>query len=150
VRSLFKDVFEVNQDDDFALHDSVLPETARAYANDVGDGPKEADLHIDMTGGANSRWNKRVTEILLSKLKDSREEDQWQLPHHSDAYLEELIKERLKRIMKVWAASQCRQKLSGEVESWDEVKQRLIAQKEAQLLVNRHATRHRAVSRLLH
>jgi hypothetical protein len=150
VRALFKDVFEVNQDDDFALHDSVLPETARAYANDVGDGPKEADLHIDMMGGSNSMWNKKVTEILLSKLKDCREEDQWQLPYRSDAYLEELIKERLKRVMKVWAASQRRPKMLGGVESWDEVEQRLVAQKEAQLLVNRHATRRRAVSRLFY
>jgi hypothetical protein len=90
-----------------------------------------------------------VIAILLSKLKDSGKEDKWQLPHRSDAYLEELIKERLKRVMKVWAVSQRRQNMSGEVESWDEVEQRLVAQKEAQLLVNRHATRCRAVSNCL-
>lgn len=53
--AIFKDLFKVNQDDDFALHDSVLPETARAYTNNAADGLKEADLRIDMMGRANSR-----------------------------------------------------------------------------------------------
>ena len=78
--------------------------------------------------------------VLIGTRKDSRTEDKWPLPHRSDAYLEDMIKECLRRVIKIWTASQRKPKKSGELESWDEVEQRLVVQKEAQLLVNRHAT----------
>ena len=146
VRALFKDVFEVNQDDDFALYHSILPETARAYASGDGDGPDMNALRINMIGGVNSRWNQKVLDILLVKLKDVREKDQWSLPNRSDMYLADLIKDRLKRAVKVWAKSQRKTNNAGTLESWDDVEQRLVAEKEGQLLLNRHATQRRNVS----
>jgi hypothetical protein len=145
-----KQVFKINQDEDFALHQSVTPQTADAYSNGEGEGPDENDLHIDMMGALNSEWNKKVLEILLAKLKDVRKEEKWSLPNRSDDYLAALIKDRMKRAMRKWTASQRKTNQSGELETWDDVEQRLVAQKEAQLVANRHATRRRNVSRQSH
>jgi hypothetical protein len=123
MRALFKDLFEVNQDVDFALYHSILPETACAYASGDGDGPDMNDLRIDMIGGVNSRWNQKVLNILLVKLKDVREKDQWSLPNRSDRYLADLIKDHLKCAVKVWAKSQCKTNNAGILESWDDVEQ---------------------------
>jgi hypothetical protein len=145
VRALFKKEFAVNQDEDFALHDCVTAEIARAYDNG-GDGPDENDLHLDMAGGINSTWNEDVRAILLAKLKDARREEGWSLPRRSDWYLTDLIKERFSRVVRVWQTCQRRTKKSGELESWDEVEQRVVAQKEAELLIKRHTTRRRNAS----
>ena len=146
VRALFKDVFEVNQDDDFALYHSIRPETACAYASGDGDGSDMNALRIDTIGGVNSQWNQKVLDILLVKLKDVMEKDQWSLPNRSDMYLADLIKDCLKCAVKVWAKRQRKKNNAGTLESWDDVEQRLVAEKEGQLLLNRHATRRRNVS----
>jgi len=149
-RALMKQVFKINQDEDFALHQSVTPQTADAYSKGEGEGPDENDLHIDMMGALNSEWNKKVLEILLAKLKDARKEEKWSLPNRSDDYLAALIKDRMKRAMRKWTASQRKTNQSGGLETWNEVEQRLVAQKEAQLVATRHATRRRNVSRQSH
>ncbi|KIM85943.1 hypothetical protein PILCRDRAFT_775973 [Piloderma croceum F 1598] len=142
-RALMKQVFGTNKDEDFALHQSVTPQIADAYSKGEEEGPDENDLHIDMMGRLDSEWNKKVLEILLAKLKDVRKEGEWSLPNRSDDYLAALIKDRMKRAMRAWAASQRKTNQSGELETWDDVEQRLVAQKEAQLVTNRHATRRR-------
>jgi hypothetical protein len=147
VRALYRKEFHVKQDDDFAMHNSTLPEIARAYNEGEGDGPDSDDLHIDMIGGVNSKWNKEVLHILLAKLKHTRKVEKWALPKRSDSYFAELLKDRYKRAVNVWQRSQRGTNGSGELETWDEVEQRLVAQKEVQLLVNRHTTRRRNVSR---
>ena len=136
-------MFGINQDDDFALLRSAPPEGTSAYESGEGDGPDADDLHIDMMGGLNSEWNKRVLEILLAKLKDVREEEKWSLPNRSDKYLAELIRDRLKKAIRTWVGSQRRTTNSGGLETWDQVEQRLVAQREAQLSATRHATRRR-------
>lgn len=149
-RALMKQVFGTNKDEDFALHQSVAPQIADSYSKGEGEGPDENDLRIDMMGALDSEWNKKVLKILLAKLKDTREEEEWLLPNRSDDYLAALIKDRMKRAMRMWAASQCKTNQSGELETWDDVEKRLIAQKDAQLVTNRHATRRRNVSRQSH
>jgi hypothetical protein len=139
-------VFGTKQDEDFALHQSVDPQIVNAYSNGNGEGPDGKDLRIDMMGKLNSVWNKKVLEILLVKLKDAREQEEWSLLNRSDDYLAALIKDHMKQAMGMWTASQCKTKQSGELETWDEVEQQLVAQKEAQLTTNRHATRRQNVS----
>jgi hypothetical protein len=150
VHRLFKKVFEVNQDDDFATHECVLPTIARAYDSGDGDGPDSDDLHFDMIGRVNSRWNQAVFDILLTKLKDAKEEENSLLPNRSDDYLVNLIKKHYKRVATVWQRSQRKTNDLGDLETWDTVEQQLVAQKEVKLLANRHATRRCNVSKQLH
>jgi hypothetical protein len=113
--ALMKQVFGTNKDKDFALHQSVAPQIADAYSKGEEEGPDENDLHIDMMGTLDLEWNKKVLEILLAKLKDARKEDEWSLPNRSDDYLGALIKDRMKRAMRMWAASQRKTNQSGEL-----------------------------------
>lgn len=143
-------MFNVTQDDDFAMYQSVPLENVEEYNKGNGDGPNPDKLQLDMMGSPDSQWNKAVLGLLLEKLKDAREAEKWQLPERSDKYLMDLIRERFKRAVTIWKKSQPRKTAAGELETWDQVEQRLIAWKDAQLVMNRHVTRRRNVSRHAH
>ena len=147
-RELFKKVFDVSQDDEFATYVSVAPAVVQAYINGDRDGPDPAKLQFDMRAGPDSQWNQRVLGILLEKFKDVRETENWPLPDRSDKYFADLIRERFKRAATVWHSSQRRKTTSGELETWDEVEQRLVDRKDGQLATNRHATRRRNVRKM--
>jgi hypothetical protein len=139
-------VFDIAQDDDFAMYNTVPPEIVEAYNKGEGNAPDPNKLQLDMIGGPDSQWNKTVLGLLLEKFKDARETENWQLPDRSDKYLADLIRERYKRVATIWKNSQRRKTTTGELETWDQVEQRLIGWKDAQLVTNRHATRRRNVS----
>lgn len=143
-------MFDVSQDDDFATYVSIAPAIVQAYNSGDGDGPDPANLQLDMRAGPDSQWNQQALKILLDKLKDARTAENWPLPDRSDKYLADLIRERFKRAATVWQSSQRRKTISGELETWDEVEQRLIARKDGQLVTNRHATRRRNVRMVAH
>jgi hypothetical protein len=71
------------------MHDSVSPEVATQYAMGEEDGPDPNDLHLDMNGGPDSDWNKKVRSILVNNLQLMQEEDE--LPERSNEYVEELV-----------------------------------------------------------
>ena len=134
------------QDDDFAMYESVSPTIIQAYNDGEGDGPNPDNLQLDMASGPKSQWNKAALGILLEKFKDTRTEEQWSLPDRSDKYLADLIRERFRRVTLIWQKSRHQKTNSGELETWDQVENRVIARKDAHLLTNRHATRRRNVS----
>ena len=140
-------MFAINQDDDFAMYNSAPPAIIQAYNDGDGNGPDPDDLQLDMTGGAESQWNKAALGILLEKFKETRRAERWPLPDRSDSYLADLIRERYKRAAAVWKNSQRRTTSSGRLETWEQVENRLVAKKDIQLATNRHGTRRRSVSK---
>ena len=102
MQRLFKKVFDIMQDDDFAMYESVSPTIIQAYNGGEGDGPNPDNLQLDMASGPESQWNKAALGILLEKFKDTRTEEQWSLPDRSDKYLADLIQERFRHVALIW------------------------------------------------
>jgi hypothetical protein len=130
------------------MHDSVSPEVSTQYAMGEHGGPDPNDLHLDMSGGLDSYWNKKVRTILVDKMRLLQQEDE--LPERSDEYVEELVRDRATRIALVWKRSQSRKTATGELETADDVERRIIKHKDRQLIIARHTTRRRNVSRCRH
>jgi hypothetical protein len=74
MRQVFKLVFNVRQDEDFALHASATLQQVHDYSNNVGDGPDPNDLRIDMRGLLSNAWNRGVVEILAEKFHEYRQD----------------------------------------------------------------------------
>jgi hypothetical protein len=86
----------------------------RQYEAGDGAGPDHGNLHIDMRSGPDSVWNKRVIEILLEKLIQKRDEDQWRLPKVSEHYFVDMLRDKVKRVRSYWAATQPRMMGTGD------------------------------------
>ncbi|EGO18430.1 hypothetical protein SERLADRAFT_418884 [Serpula lacrymans var. lacrymans S7.9] len=94
-------------------------------------GPNREDIHFDMRGDMGSEWNKKIFQYLLEYLKQAK--DKWCLPEAPDSYSEDLIIDKFNRVKLYWKAAQWQVNLNDEVETWQEVKKRLITQQEDRL-----------------
>jgi len=124
-------------------HQSANESDVQDYANDMVDGPNPEDLHFDMTTGPDSVWNRRVLELLLEKLK---EEDGDMLPARSDAYWIDLLAKRFINLWTPWNKGQRKMKPSGELETPEEVEDRLSTSVAMDEVRSRKATRRNHVS----
>lgn len=66
---LFKNVFSINQDDNFVMYNSAPPVIIQVYNDGDGNGTDPDHLQLDMTGGANSQWNEAVLGMLLESSR---------------------------------------------------------------------------------
>ena len=132
VRDLFETVFDVNHDEDFTMHEPPSHEEIDNFRRGEGEGPNWDDLHIDMKGNINSKWNNEVVDILLEKLFQKKADPEYwgDMPEKSDMYFEDLILQKLMRARSSWRNAQLHLNEEGELESIDEVKKRMITTKE--------------------
>lgn len=100
-----------------------------------------------MLGGIDSLWNKRIVEMLIRKFRDSEDENSWGLPSRSNFYVEDMIKDRLRRLRTLWRGVQCRVKEDGEMETEEEWEARVTKDQLETLKNARHLTRRQNVSR---
>lgn len=114
------------------------------YAQGEGDGPDADDLHLDMSGALDSKWNNAACTILVAKLQAMQVERR--LPERSNEYLENLVEDRFKRLFPVWKGAQTQQTATGKWETPEDVERRMVKKKEQQLRNARHSTRCRSVS----
>ncbi|KAF8583153.1 hypothetical protein K439DRAFT_1283732, partial [Ramaria rubella] len=103
VRDVFKEMLNMKQDDDIVLHENALKEDINRHQG-LGNGPDPEELRLDMKGEVNSGWNSKAFQILCDKLKMKMED--CILPERSDGYLEELIRDKFKRLRVLWRAIQ--------------------------------------------
>ena len=146
MRNLIKDEFSIENDEDFALQDCPSPETIRAYAQGYGEGPDKRSLQLDLRGKKASKWNEKVAQILLEKLLQKKEDGWMDLPERSDAYFLGFITEKINRARGYWRRAQPHIKDDGEVETLQEVEDRMIISKDESGKNARMRTRRRAVS----
>jgi hypothetical protein len=146
VRDLFKDVFDVEQDQDFGVHESADKTAIRLYEAGEGEGPDHKNLRIDMETGPESKWNERVVDILLQVLKGRRDEEDWRLPAASDRYLTGLITSKMKRVKSYWKEAQPRMTATGKMETPAELEERLNAKDDRYGIMTRESQRRRSVS----
>jgi hypothetical protein len=135
----------VENDEDFALHDCPPSEAICAYSRGHGEGPDEGHLQLDMRGKKPSKWNEMVAQILLDKLLLTKEE--WaDLPERSDAYFLDIIMEKIDRARGYWKRAWPKIKDDGEVETLEEVEERMITSKDKNGKSSCMRMRRRAVS----
>ena len=116
------------------------------YCDGEGDGPNPDDLRIDFNGNKDSHWNVGVQEILLDKLLERRDEDDWRLPDRPNEYFEDMIASRLKALTRVWKKSQPALKRDGQLETPEEVESRVVEERSRQNKKQRPFTRRTHVS----
>lgn len=135
----------MENDEDFALHDFPPLEIIRACAKGHREGPNEKDLQLDMRGKKPSKWNERVAQILLDKLLLTMSDGCADLPERSDAYFLDMITEKIDRARGYWRKAQPKIKDDCEVETLQEVEDRMIVSKDENGKYSRMGTRRRAV-----
>jgi hypothetical protein len=139
-------VFDVTHDDDFAAHEPPSHEEILSFKRG-GEGPIPDNLRIDMKGTISSKWNEAVVDILLEKLLQRKADPEFwgDMPERSDTYFEDLILAKLTRARSTWRNAQPHLNEEGELESIDEVEQRMITTKEERDRRGRAYTRHKTV-----
>jgi hypothetical protein len=145
---LFKDVFDIDQDEDFASHISAADNEVQSFNEDGQGGPDKHDLHFDMKGPSSNRWNQAVIGILAKKLMQSRDA----LPLHMRAperppeYIRDLIKVKFQPCRRCWNEVQPKITARGEREERREVDDRVKSKKITNSKRQRHHTRRVTVS----
>jgi hypothetical protein len=146
VRDVIKDEFGIENDEDFILQDCPPSETIRAYVQGHGKGPDEGNLQLDMRAKKSSEWNERVAQILLEKLLLKKGDGWGDLPERSEAYFLDMITEKIDRARGYWRKAQPQIKDDGEVETLQEVENRMVISKDENGKHARMRTWRRAVS----
>ena len=134
----------MEKDMDVTTKDGADLAIVDAY-NQYSDGADEPDTSapkVDMVGSMDSRWNKRVVEILVQKLRDVEDENEWDLPSRSNFYLQDMIKNQLEPLRILWRRAKYQVKENGEMETDQEWE----ARQAPRLKDARHWTRRQAVS----
>jgi hypothetical protein len=147
-RDLFKEVFDMSQDERFVTHQTAHPQEVDDFINGAGDGPDDKDLHFDMNGLYNNPWNLAVIAKLVEKFKAARlaVPEAIRLPARPDEYIKKMFLDKFKRCRVYWTAARPKKTDVGATESAKEVGTRIYAKKQADLKVQRHATRRLSVS----
>jgi hypothetical protein len=92
-----------------------------------------------MRNKISSEWNKEVMKILLrAVLTKTRTREAWEdLPNHSDDYYMDIIQDQLERARTTWRNAQPKLLESGEIESLEEVEERVIESRDVTTKVRR-------------
>jgi hypothetical protein len=101
-----------------------------------------------MLGNKYSPWNKRIVELLVQKFRDVEDENEneWGLPSRSNFYIQDIIKDTLRRFRMLWRRGQCQLKENGEMETGKEWEERQLERQLERLKDARHLTRRQNVS----
>lgn len=139
-------MFEIQQDEDFWLHASAPDHAVYLYNRNKGPGPSRDKPEFAIGQGIKQPWNQKVVAILVDKIMEKQTAETWGTPEHSAEYYQEMIEERSKRLLGVWREGQAKVLQGGQMETPQEVENRLGQLRDARLRVVRHSTRRRHVS----
>ena len=123
VRDACKQCFRIDSDKDFILHDAARTEDVSEFAEGRGTGPDKDDLHLDALGKMKSTWNKGVVNIILAAIRDDQDNLPITLP--SDAYLSQLIEQKLENLRAIWRRQLARRGPDGSMEDIDQIAKRM-------------------------
>jgi len=126
VWNLFKQVFNVEQDEDFR---SFAPATAKQLEEFLlgGDRPNHNYPQWDMSGAPTSPWNEAIVDILTDRLITELEKIKPPpFPKKTRMYWEVAIHEKFCHIKREWAQAQPHITDTGQIEHADEIEERRI------------------------
>jgi hypothetical protein len=147
VRELFHMVFHFAKDDEYMLHVTASCEVISSFTHGPGTGPDPLDLHWDITTTHNSKWNKKVIDILCSQYTSMYQKDQ--LPSRSCQSIICDIRKKFSQCRNSWRKAQPHMFSDGTRETMQEVGDRLVNQTNKRLRLTRVLTRRATVSHLL-
>lgn len=146
IRSLFKDILGISQDEDFINHSEAGIELIAQFEEHGEPAPNLADLHFDLYGDTRSIWNTTVFDMLRKEFLRREDNVQYyKLPTMSDDFLETLIVDRFTRLKQTWTKGERQFHPDGTTETDGEVQARLIASREVKLKAIRHRERRSTV-----
>lgn len=132
VRNVFKDVYDVECDEDFGGYLSATIAQVKAFEKG-GEGPDDDDPQWDMRGTKSSAWNDEVIRILTEKIWANFEEQPPSFPPKSKEYWKSAVGEKFARIKAVWIRAQPRMTATGKFEDPDELEERRVEDNEKRL-----------------
>ena len=145
--AFFAKTLKYKEDMDFGEHVSATSQEVKEFISNDGPGPSLDDLHLDCHRGKTSLWNKSAMEMMTAEFAEELEADEdmdWsEIPLD---IIEGLVGDRFTRLMGVWRRAQPRIDEDGVIENSKEQEERIVANREAELKVNRHWSRRKAVS----
>ncbi|KAG1901803.1 uncharacterized protein F5891DRAFT_915580, partial [Suillus fuscotomentosus] len=139
VWELFHMVFHFVKDDEYMLHITASHEAISSFTHGPGTGPDPLDLHWDMTTTHNSKWNKKVIDILCSQYTSMYQKDQ--LPSRSCQSIICDIRKKFSQCRNFWRKAQPHMLSNGTRETMQEVGDRLVNQTNERLQLTRVLTR---------
>ncbi|KIM56814.1 hypothetical protein SCLCIDRAFT_29331 [Scleroderma citrinum Foug A] len=144
VRELFKEVFRVNQDEDFISGPLVSIEEVQSFSENLGPGPDPLDLRWDFRHPTSSDWNQAVIVVLMEQLSEMCEREAWTTLPKSDEYWKAAITEKYGRIKVDSMSLHCKDDSS--LEMLQEATMRAMQEKNTKLKKTRRAMCHRDMS----
>ena len=145
VRTLFKNILGITQDDEFINHEEADPTVISSFENTGVPKPTLNDLHFDMLGNVHSIWNTTIFHLLRIRFVEDEKTKGWQLPVMSDEYIESLISDRFTRLKAVWTQGSRQFRFDGHLETQEEIQARLVQSREERLKAARHRERRATV-----
>ncbi|GJJ15451.1 hypothetical protein Clacol_009729 [Clathrus columnatus] len=125
-RDITHKVFDIQQDKDFILHNPPSPEIILG-AHKGTHWPDPSKLLVDTWGQIHSEWNNQVIGILKERVKD--EATLQGLPLCSEAYLLQLVEDRVTKLHVLWREAQPKQDETGNIESLTQLEDHLWKRK---------------------
>ncbi|KAH9478881.1 hypothetical protein JR316_0009343 [Psilocybe cubensis] len=131
IRSVVKDKFGVERDPDFVNHIPPSPGDIMRFETTMRpeDGPKIADLRIDMKGEISSDWNEELVSILVTFATNRKVSQFPDLPHRPQDYLAQMFFQKLERVRTFWRNNQPRATDLGTIETNAEREARVEAKR---------------------
>jgi hypothetical protein len=111
VRTLFNDVFDVEEDADFIHHIPASEADVQAFLNLGKGGPLLTDIHWDVMNPAKNAWNQRIAIHLAGILSARQHRERWchgkkgclrLVREASIGYWTDAVLEKFVRIRRVW------------------------------------------------
>lgn len=137
------DTYDTKKLRDFVSYESASQQDVHGFMLRQNEGPSEERPLIDMTADLDSPWNKRVVEVLLSKIQASEEAARMGL---ADTVWRAGIKDRLRHIKSLWKQAQPRaHPETGIVETPNELGERVSRNVQEEMARHRRDTRRNTV-----
>ncbi|KAH9478861.1 hypothetical protein JR316_0009323 [Psilocybe cubensis] len=143
VRSVVNDKFGVERDPEFVNHIPPSPGDIMQFETTKRpeDGPKIADLRIDMKGEISSDWNKELVSILVTFATNRKVSQFPDLPHRPQDYLAQMFFQTLERARTFWRDNQPQATDLGKIETSAKREARVEAKRKKEEKRNRKNSR---------
>ncbi|KAI6120122.1 hypothetical protein EDD16DRAFT_1706074 [Pisolithus croceorrhizus] len=142
VHHLFKEKLGIVQDIDFITHAPASAADVHAYEYEDGPSPDTDKIAFDLARNYSSPWNTFLLSFLLCEFQLRCTSEAWPIRKEDD-YVEEILRERYKRLRTLWRNAQPKLTTKGVPETPAEHEAQLVEDSRRLGKENRQATRHR-------
>ncbi|KAI6101987.1 hypothetical protein EDD16DRAFT_1716311 [Pisolithus croceorrhizus] len=128
VRRLFKEKLGIVQDIDFITHAPASAADVHAYKYEDGPSPDTDKIAFNLAWNYSSPWNTFLLSFLLCEFQLCCASEAWPIRKEDD-YVEEILRERYKRLRTLWRNAQPKLTTKGKYHHRKTVLDRIVAMK---------------------